>query len=39
MNSLPVSARLESVLAITRFETGVSWHCGSLKDQVLKIEL
>jgi len=39
MNSLPVSARLESVLAITRFQTGVSWHFGSLKEKVLKIEL
>jgi len=37
MNSL--SARLESGLAITRFQTGVSWHFGSLKDKVLKIEL
>ena len=39
MNSLPVTARLESVLAITPFQTGVSWHFGSLKDKVLKIEL
>jgi len=39
MNSLPVSARLESVLVVTRFPTGVSWHFGSLEDKVLKIEL
>ena len=37
MNSL--STRLESILAITHFQTGVSWHFGSLKDKVLKIEL
>ena len=29
------SARPESVLAITRFHTGVSWHFRSLKDKVL----
>jgi len=29
----------ETVIAITRFHTGVSWHFRSLKDQVLKIEL
>src|SRR6266404_5885212 len=28
----------ESVIAITCFQTGVSWHFRSLKDQVLKIE-
>jgi len=33
---LPV---LETVIAITRFPTRVSWHFRSLKDQVLKIEL
>jgi len=32
-------ARLESVMAITRFQTGVSWHFHSFKDVVLKIEL
>jgi len=32
-------ARLESIIAITRFQTGVSWHFRSLKDEVLKIEL
>ena len=32
-------ARLESVMAITRFQTGVSWHFRSFKDDVLKIEL
>ena len=26
-------------MAITRFETGVSWHFHSCKDDVLKIEL
>jgi len=31
--------RLESVMAITRFQTGVSWHFRSFKDDVLKIEL
>jgi len=30
---------VETVIAITRFQTGVSWHFRSLKDQVLKIEL
>jgi len=29
---------LECVMAITRFQTGVSWHFRSLKDEVLKIE-
>jgi len=32
-------ARLESVMAITRFQTGVSWHFRFFKDKVLKIEL
>jgi len=32
-------ARLENVMAITRFQTGVSWHFGSLKNEDLKIEL
>jgi len=32
-------ARLVSVMAITRFPTGLSWHFHSLKDEVLKIEL
>jgi len=32
-------ARLESIMAITRFQTGVSWHFHSFKDDVLKIEL
>ena len=32
-------ARLESVMAITRFQTGVSWHFRSFKDLILKIEL
>ena len=32
-------ARLESVMAITRFQTGVSWHFRSFKDLVLQIEL
>ena len=32
-------ARLESVMAITLFQTGVSWHFRSFKDLVLKIEL
>ena len=32
-------ARLESVMAITRFQTGVSCHFCSFKDDVLKIEL
>ena len=30
---------LESVIGITRFQTGVSWHFGSLKDQAPKIDL
>jgi len=30
---------VETVIAITRFQTRVSWHFRSLKDQVLKIEL
>jgi len=32
-------ARRESVIAITRFQTGVSWHFHSFKDCILKIEL
>jgi len=28
-----------SVMTITRFQTGVSWHFRSFKDDVLKIEL
>jgi len=32
-------ARLESIMAITRFQTGVSWHVRLFKDDVLKIEL
>jgi len=32
-------ARPESIMAITRFQTGVSWHFRSFKDDVLKIEL
>jgi len=32
-------ARLETLQAITRFQTGVSWHFRSFKDDVLKIEL
>jgi len=32
-------ARLESIMAITHFQTGVSWHFRSFKDDVLKIEL
>ena len=32
-------ARLESVMAITHFQTGGSWHFPSFKDNVLKIEL
>jgi len=32
-------ARLESVMAMTRFQTGVSWHFRSFKDDVVKIEL
>ena len=32
-------ARLESVMAITRFQMGVSWHFRSFKDVILKIEL
>ena len=30
---------LETVIDITRFQSGVSWHFRSLKDQVLKIDL
>ena len=30
---------LESVIGITRFLTGVSWHFGSLNDQAPKIDL
>jgi len=30
---------VETVIGITRFQTGVSWHFRSLKDLVLKIEL
>jgi len=30
---------VDTVIAITRFQTQVSWHFHSLKDQVLKIEL
>jgi len=30
---------VETIIAITRFQTRVSWHFRSLKDQVLKIEL
>jgi len=37
MNSL--CARLDSVLAITRFHNGVSWHFRFEKDEVLKIVL
>jgi len=29
----------ESIIAITRFQTEVSWHFRSFKDDVLKIEL
>jgi len=32
-------ARPESIMAITGFQTGVSWHFRSFKDDVLKIEL
>ena len=32
-------ARPESIMVITRFQTGVSWHFRSFKDDVLKIEL
>jgi len=32
-------ARLETVMGITGFQTGVSWHFRSLEDEVLKIEL
>jgi len=32
-------ARLESVMAITRFQTGVRWNFHLFKDNVLKIEL
>jgi len=31
--------RLESIMAITRFQIGVSWHFRSFKDDVWKIEL
>jgi len=30
---------IESVMAIMRCQTGVSWHFRSFKDDVLKIEL
>jgi len=30
---------VETVIGITGFQTGVSWHFRTLKDQVLKIEL
>ena len=30
---------LESVIGITSFQTGVSWHFGSLNDQGPKIDL
>jgi len=30
---------LESVIGMTHFRTGVSWHFHSVKDQGLKIEL
>ena len=30
---------VETFIGITHFQTGVSWHFRSLKDQVLKIEL
>jgi len=39
MISLSTRLDSESVLAITRFQTAVSWHFHSLKDEVLKIEL
>jgi len=32
-------ARLESILAITRFQARVSWHFRLFKDNVLTIEL
>jgi len=32
-------ARLESIMAITHFQTGVSWHFHSFKEDVLKREL
>jgi len=32
-------ARLESVMAISRLQTGVSWQVRSFKDNVLKIDL
>jgi len=32
-------ARPESIMAITRFQTGVSWHFRLFKDDALKIEL
>ena len=35
----PYYARLESVMAITHFQTVVSSHFRSIKDDVLKIEL
>jgi len=31
--------RLVGVMASTQFQTGVSWHFHSLKDEVQKIEL
>jgi len=33
------SSVLETVIAITHFQTGLSWHFRSLKYEVLKIEL
>ena len=30
--------KVENGIGITRFQTGVSWHFRSLKDEVLKIE-
>jgi len=32
-------ARLETIMAITSFQTGLSWQFRSFKDDVLKIEL
>ena len=32
-------AGVESVIAITPFQTGVSWHFCSFKDDILKIEV
>ena len=32
-------ARTESVMALTHFETGLSRHVRSFKDDILKIEL